>query len=1006
MTLPRVVCLCAILASLCVGAPRLAVAAESGDFRLGANTEKEACRAVVRFDGPRGGQASDIYCGAWERPSGRITLYPSQAAAQAAVAAICQGDATPLQSADFSAIKQIACARTDQTGPRRYVLLAQRGQQILIGDVFPSDWGPLVSAARVLSGVEQPTAAAVSASAETPGLREIEAVFPNGPPGQAATSNYELLLRRAYEYNTIWSFDTAERDFEELLRLHSQVAPDDVEGEGEILAEIGLNLSNAGRFDEADYVFTEAEARARDSKTPMLATKVLNYRAVDQLNQHHDATAMRLALQAIQARAQIARNADTQAGAKISAGDVGRVEASNISAGQRSLLVSLTSEPSADKVAILNAQASYIAAVAARGLGRSDEAPLLAAASIDLQPVPFPPGWLEGDITNELADSRLAAGDYAGAEAAAQAGLVIMAKAAPGSRAQAHLYLTLEGAQAAQGRPTEALANGRLALAIYDRQAESPGLPPDIAATHLSLLEKEWRRTSDAALAAEYFQTLSLVWDSAAARTTAQLAARLVLKQAGDQARVYQDAERAYRAALARQQQLAADPNTPRDQKSAADAAVKAASDKYAASEAALRDKAPAYLELLNPQASATDLQAALSDHEAYLRIVVGGLGGYGILVDKAAVHPFIVALTGDQVDALANRFQRSTHIRGRRLPDFDMDASEKLYAALIAPVSDRLANIDTLDVDVSGSLASVPFAALVVTPPDQTHLDKIHDDQDYTGVDWLARHVAVANTLGPASFIRLRKAVSAPPAQLSAAVYGDYVPDPAAVAERLAKERNLSDACRGQIQHDLQLLGPLPETADEARDVAAKFPGARLVLGQGFTDTDFLHSPDTAKADVIMLATHGVLGLSNCFAEPALLTSIGDSGDGLIEASQLFDTTLTARVVVLSACDTAGGGKLDEARTGLADGGDALSGLARGFIYAGARNVLATEWMVDAATSSAEINDFFKGASQPNEGLGKALADAQKQIYDQAETAHPFYWAAFVLVGDGGGSL
>ncbi|HEY3888259.1 MAG TPA: CHAT domain-containing protein [Caulobacteraceae bacterium] len=1006
MTPSRLIGLCAILASLCVGAPRLAVAAATGDFGLGTNAEKEACRAVMRFDGPKGGQASDVYCGAWERPSGRVTVYPSQAAAQAALAAVCQGDATPLQSADFSPMKQIACARTDQTGPRRYVLVAQHGQQVIIGDVFPSDWAPLVSAARVMSGLEQPTAVAVTSSAETPGLREIEAVFPNGPPGQAASSNYELLLRRAYEYNTIWSFDTAERDFEELLRLHSQVAPDDVEGEGEILAEIGLNMSNARRFDEAAYAFSEAEARARDSNTPMLATKVLNYRAVDQLNQHHDATAMRLALQAIQARAQIARNADTQAGDKISAGDVGRVEASNISAGQRSLLVSLTTEPTEDKAAILNAQASYIAAVAARGLGRSDERPLLATAEADLQPIAFPPGWLEGDITNELADSRLAAGDYAGAATAAQAGLAIMAKAAPGSRAQAHLYLTLEGAQAAQGNVAQALANGRLALAIYDQQAESPGLPPDIAANHLALLEKEWKRTGDASLASEYFQTLSLVWDGAAAQTTAQLAARLVLKQAGSQARDYQDDEREYRAALARQQQLAADPNTPGDQKSAADAAVKAASDKYAASEAALRDKAPAYLELLNPQASAADLQTALGDHEAYLRIVVGAQGGYGILVDKAVVHPFVVSLTGAQIDALADRFQRTTHLKGRRLPDFDLDASEKLYAALVAPVQDQLAQIDTLDVDVNGSLASIPFAALVATAPDQAHLDKIHSDQDYTGVDWLARHVAVANTLGPASFIRLRKATSAAPAQLHAAVYGDYVPNPAAVATRLAKERGLSDACRLQVEHDLQLLGPLPETEDEARGIAAKFPGARLVMGASFTDADFLHNPDTANADVIMLATHGVLGLSDCFAEPALLTSVGATGDGLIEASQLFDANLKARIVVLSACDTAGGGKLDEARTGLADGGDALSGLARGFIYAGARNVLATEWMVDADTSNAEINGFFRGASLPNAGLGRALADAQKQIYDQPETAHPFYWAAFVLVGDGGGSL
>ena len=82
-------------------------------------------------------------------------------------------------------------------------------------------------------------------------------------------------------------------------------------------------------------------------------------------------------------------------------------------------------------------------------------------------------------------------------------------------------------------------------------------------------------------------------------------------------------------------------------------------------------------------------------------------------------MHPFLVALTGDQVTALADRFQRSTHLKGRRLPDFDLDASEALYTALIAPVRDRLADIDTLDVDVSGSLASIPFAALVATAPD-----------------------------------------------------------------------------------------------------------------------------------------------------------------------------------------------------------------------------------------------------------------------------------------------
>ena len=135
-------------------------------------------------------------------------------------------------------------------------------------------------------------------------------------------------------------------------------------------------------------------------------------------------------------------------------------------------------------------------------------------------------------------------------------------------------------------------------------------------------------------------------------------------------------------------------------------------------------------------------------------------------------------------------------------------------------------------------------------------------------------------------------------------------------------------------------------------------------------------------------------------------MTSVGATGDGLIEASELLDRQLKARLVVLSACDTAGGGKLDEARTGLGDGGDALSGLARGFIYAGARDVLATEWAVDSASTGAEITDLLADANRPGVSLSEALSQAQSKLYGQPETAHPFYWAPFILVGDGGGVI
>jgi CHAT domain-containing protein len=988
---------------LCGASP--VVAAPSGDFSLGVNTERQTCRAVARFDAPRGAQAADIYCGPWERPSGRITLYQSQNDASAALTALCPGTATTLQSADFTELRQIACAEPGQGRVRRYALVARRGALAVLGEIYPSDWTPLMTAARVMTGAAKPGVSDAGAS-QTPGLDEIRAVFPSGPPGQGAEVNYELLRRRAYEYNLVWSFGASQRDFEELLRAHKRTAPDDAAGEAEILAEIGLNMSSARRFDAAADVFNRAETKARAAGDALLLTKITNYRSLDQLNQRRFAAALRLALAANQARADLARS-DHGAGVKIDPSDVRQVENRASDVSHRSLLISLDDNNPADRATILSAQGFYLAGVAARGLGEQDDAARdLAQASSLLQEVDAPPSGLIGEIATERANLAIAGHDYAGAVKAAQAGLAAIHAVAPGTRSEAHMWLSLEAAQDALGQTPEALASGRTAMSIYAREGETPGLPADVASTHLRLLEREWRRTGDPKLASEYFEDLALVWDGAAARTTAQLAARLVLSTAGSEARAYQDAERSYRAAYAQRQALAEDPDAPQDQLAQADAAVRTAAGALTAAETALRSSAPSYLELLSPQLSTDDLRAVLADHEGYLRIAMASDGGFGALVVKAGVYPFLIAPTGGDVDALVDRLRRSTRLRGRRLPDFDVDAAAKLYAGLIAPARAQMADVQDLDVDVSGSLASAPFGAFVASAPDAAQLQNIKTTQDYTGVDWLARHVSIANTLGPAAFVRLRKQPSPPSADLHAAIYGDYQPDPTTMAERIARQESLSEACQRQVERALAALGALPETADEARSVAASFVSPHVMLGAAFTDTDFMTSPETADADVIVLATHGVLALSSCFAEPALVASVGATGDGLIEASHLLDRRLKARLVVLSACDTAAGGNLDEARTGLADGGDALSGLARAFIYAGARNVLATEWKVDAAASGAEITDLLASANRPGVTLRSALSSAQSKLYSQAETAHPFFWAPFVLVGDGGGVL
>ena len=109
---------------------------------------------------------------------------------------------------------------------------------------------------------------------------------------------------------------------------------------------------------------------------------------------------------------------------------------------------------------------------------------------------------------------------------------------------------------------------------------------------------------------------------------------------------------------------------------------------------------------------------------------------------------------------------------------------------------------------------------------------------------------------------------------------------------------------------------------------------------------------------------------------------------------------------MVLSACNTAGGSGASLTRTGLTDGGEALSGLARAFIYAGAPIVLATQWPIDASSSALQTDILLKTAAEPGHTVSEALGEAQRSLYTQAETAHPFFWSGFDLIGDGGAVL
>ena len=172
-------------------------------------------------------------------------------------------------------------------------------------------------------------------------------------------------------------------------------------------------------------------------------------------------------------------------------------------------------------------------------------------------------------------------------------------------------------------------------------------------------------------------------------------------------------------------------------------------------------------------------------------------------------------------------------------------------------------------------------------------------------------------------------------------------------------------------------------------------------------TDTALEARGDLDQYRILHFATHGVVTAraAKCAAQPALLTSFGGNGsDGLLTFREIFDLHLDADVVILSACDTAG--KASAAATqqaGLSTGGDvALDGLVRAFVGAGGRLVIASHWPVpdDFNATQRLMTGLF--SAPPGTPTVTALRLSQRQLMDDVNTSHPFYWSAFAAVGDG----
>ena len=392
---------------------------------------------------------------------------------------------------------------------------------------------------------------------------------------------------------------------------------------------------------------------------------------------------------------------------------------------------------------------------------------------------------------------------------------------------------------------------------------------------------------------------------------------------------------------------------------------------------------------------SVAEAAAVLRPGEAMLVVFPTREATWVLLLRDGAVDMHRAALTGEALGAAVKTIRASLDLSGGTVRPFAAAPAHELWKTLLAPLEPRLTGVTHLIVTGGGALQSLPLALLPTAP--------VGERDDLRRVPWLAQRMATSVVPTVASLKQVRGTAARSRAAKPFFGFGD----PAfagAPGDTRAIERAV-DVCREGPLADADVVRALPrlrETAVELRSIARSLGAGEdaVVLGAAATETA-VKAADLRQYRVLAFATHGLLAADlKCKNEPALAltppATLGPADDGLLDASEVMQLSLDADWVVLSACNTA-----------APDGrptGEALSGLARAFFDAGARSVLVSHWAV-ASVPTVKLTTGLFGAWAKDASLGRAeaLRRAQRTLWEQAETAHPAFWAPFVVGGDGG---
>jgi CHAT domain-containing protein/Tfp pilus assembly protein PilF len=405
-----------------------------------------------------------------------------------------------------------------------------------------------------------------------------------------------------------------------------------------------------------------------------------------------------------------------------------------------------------------------------------------------------------------------------------------------------------------------------------------------------------------------------------------------------------------------------------------------------------IRRRSPDYAALVYPEPIKFDqAQNLLDSKTALLEYTLGEETSYLFVITKEdfRVYPLKkkAELESEVEEFIKILGQGASADSGLALAD----DGYRLYRWLIEPAEAILHGKHSLIIVPDGNLALLPFAALL------TGATEINGRVQFKSLPYLVKKydLSFVPSASVLDSLRRRKRQEAR-GKRELVVFADpiYEEERKSQAAPLNRKNPTEDIATLRAR-SLSLyrggltLSRIEYSSVEAKKIAGVYRGNATVYLREDATEERVKAENLSAYRYVHFATHGIVNPDRPGFSAIALGTEGRE-DGFLQLPEIFNLDLDAELVTLSACQSGVGQHLQ---------GEGLIGLARGFIYAGARSVLASLWRIEDSPATANFMETFYRKLKI-QSKTTSLKATQLEFINSGPYDHPFYWAAFVLIG------